>query len=222
MIGTGNETGYRYVVEFTVPEIEDAKTFDIAGEISVAKSKTAAKDATTVDLDATVGNYTTISDDTIDATDLSLVKFDSDAELTDVEITWGNDEVAMFEVNVAGQGKLNLAYNVDFDTEVAALDNTANMDFVTFEGEPTFNRNGKLYIYADADTYLYQVKDGKLVAVDAEYDEDYEAWTLTTRTLGRYVISDKELEEQVITDGDEDTSSSTTEDGGKKNPDTGR
>ena len=222
LIGSGNETGYRYVVEFTVPEIEDAKTFDIAGEISVAKSKTAAKDATTVDLDATVGNYTTISDDTIDATDLSLVKFDSDAELTDVEITWGNDEVAMFEVNVAGQGKLNLAYNVDFDTEVAALDNTANMDFVTFEGEPTFNRNGKLYIYADADTYLYQVKDGKLVAVDAEYDEDYEAWTLTTRTLGRYVISDKELEEQVITDGDEDTSSSTTEDGGKENPDTGR
>ena len=117
---------------------------------------------------------------------------------------------------------MNLAWNTDFNKEVADLDKSANMDFVTFEGNPSFNKNGTMYIYADVDTYLYEVKDGKLVAVDAEYDEDYEAWTFKTRTLGAYVISDKELEEQVITDGDEDASSSTTEDGGKENPDTGR
>ena len=28
-------------------------------------------------------------------------------------------------------------------------------------------------------TFLYQVVDGELKAVDAEYDEDYEAWKLS-------------------------------------------
>ena len=218
--GDWDQTGYRYVVEINVPELDAAKTYDVAGEIKVAKTKTAAKDAEAFNLDATVGHVDTIEEDSYNITDESIVKFDKD--LSDVELTWGEDEVAMFEVNVAGQGKLNLAYNVDFNKEVADLDKSANMDFLTFEGNPSFNKNGTLYIYADADTYLYQVVDGKLKAVNAEYDEDYEAWTFKTRTLGAYVISDKELEEQVITDGDEDASSSTTEDGGKKNPDTGR
>ena len=217
-------TGYRYVVEFTVPELDAATTTDVGGEIKIAESKTKAKDLTGMRLDATIGEFTTIDDDTIDATDLSLVKFDKDAELTDVEITWGDDEIAMFEVNVSGQGKLNLAYNTDFQKEIAALDDSANMDFICFEGEPTFNRTGTLYIYADADTFLYQVVDGKLEAVNAEYDEDYEAWVLKTRTLRTYVITDKELDLETINTevDDKDDASSTTTDDGKQNPDTGR
>ncbi len=104
----------------------------------------------------------------------------------------------MFTVDVTGQGKLNLAWNTDFNKEVADLDKSANMDFVTFEGTPSFNKNGTLYIYADKDSYLYEVVDGELEAVDADYDEDYEAWELKTRTLGGYVISDKELDLDAI------------------------
>ena len=216
-----DKTGYRYVVEFTVPEIEDAKAFDVAGELKVATSKTKAKDADAINLDATVGKYDTISDDTIDATDLSLVKFDKNAELTDVEITWGDDEVAMFEVNVSGQGKLNLAYNVDYNKEFADMYEYANIDFLTFEGEPSFNRTGKLYIYADADTFLYEVTADGAKAVNAEYDEDYEAWVLNTRTLKAYAISDVELDEKTVTE-DKDEASSTTDGDDKPNPDTGR
>ena len=211
---------YAYAARFNLPENETTKAQDLIGDLSVYKT-TSQRDDNKVtlgftygyDIDKTQSGSYEITKDT------TVVDFDDND--TDVDITWGED-VAYFEVNVAGQGKLNLAYNVDFNKEVADLDKSANMDFLTFEGNPTFNKNGTLYIYAAEDTFLYEVKDGKLVAVDAEYDEDYEAWTFKTRTLGAYVISDKELEEQVITDGDEEASSSTTEDGGKENPDTGR
>ncbi len=33
----------------------------------------------------------------------------------------------------------------------------ANIDFLNFAGEPSFNRNGTLYIYAKEDSYLYEV-----------------------------------------------------------------
>ena len=67
----------------------------------------------------------------------------------------------------------------------------------------------------------YKVIDGKLTAVDASYNEDYEAWELKTRSLGEYVISDKEIDLDAVNTEDKDDASSTT-DGGKENPDTGR
>ena len=96
----------------------------------------------------------------------------------------------------------------------------ANIDFITFEKEPTFNKNGTAYIYADEDAYIYEVTaDGAKAINGLKWDEDYEAWSFKTRTLGSYAISDVELDEKTAT---EDNSSSTTEDGGKENPDTGR
>ena len=41
-----------------------------------------------------------------------------------------------FEVDVTGQGKLNLKNNVDFNKEFAAMYDYANIDFITFEKEP--------------------------------------------------------------------------------------
>ena len=216
-----------YAIAVELPEAE-ATAKDLVGTITLystrsgdvqdKKDSAATKEYRTVDVSLEYGYKTE---------DYSVVSDFADAQIVDFDECDGEEildfgEYMSFEVNLDGQGKLNLAYNVDFNKEVADLDKSANMDFLTFEGNPTFNKNGTLYIYAAEDTFLYEVKDGKLVAVDAEYDEDYEAWTFKTRTLGAYVISDKELEEQVITDGDEDASSSTTEDGGKENPDTGR
>ena len=214
---------YRYSVVVTVPENDTNKAIDLEGKIMVGRTKSAAEDGicSTFDLGVTYApaaeDVKVYGGETLEAGKTGIYKFDDDSE---IDIEFGDQ--ALFTVDVTGQGKLNLAWNTDFNKEVADLDKSANMDFVTFEGTPSFNKNGTLYIYADKDTYLYQVVDGKLVAIDADYDEDYEAWTFKTRTLGAYVISDKELEEQVITDGDEDASSSTTEDGGKENPDTGR
>lgn len=218
------DSGYAYAVVVEIPETDGTKAIDLAGTITIAKTSTAAKDTSTpatFDFD-TAYSASGVAKVELPTNDLpsggALVKFAD--ECGEIDIEFGNE--AMFTVDANGQGDLNLLYNTDFLSEVADLDKSANMDFLTFEGNPSFNKNGTLYIYADDDTgFLYEVKDGKLVAVDAEYDEDYEAWFFKTRTLGTYVLSDKEIENLVITDGDEDASSSTT-DGGKENPDTGR
>ena len=124
-----------------------------------------------------------------------------------------------FEVDLAGQGKLNLKWNSDFNKEFAAMYDYANIDFINFVKEPSFNKNGVAYIYADEDAYIYEVTaDGAKEIAGLKWDEDYEAWTFKTRTLKSYAISDVELDEKTVT---EDDSSSTT-DGGKENPDTGR
>ena len=95
----------------------------------------------------------------------------------------------------------------------------ANIDFVNFEFEPSFNKNGTACIYADEDAYIYEVTaDGAKEIKGLKWDEDYEAWTFKTRTLGSYAISDVELDEKTKT---EDDTSSTT-DGGKENTDSGR
>ena len=96
----------------------------------------------------------------------------------------------------------------------------ANIDFVNFEGKPSFNKAGTLYIYADEDSFIYEVTEDGAKAIKAEWDEDYEAWTFKTRTLKSYAISDVELDEKTVTEDKDDTSSTT--DGGKTNPDTGR
>ena len=217
---------YRYSVVVTVPENDTNKPVDLEGKIMVGRTKNAAEDAIygSFDLGVTYAPAAevvkTYEGETLEAGKTGIYKFDS--EDGEIDIEFGDQ--ALFTVDVTGQGKLNLAWSTSFDGEIADKDKSANMDFITFKGEPSFNKNGTLYIYADKDSFLYQVVDGELKAVDAEYDEDYEAWKLTTRTLGRYVISDKELDLDAINtvEDDTDSSSSTTEDGGKKNPDTGR
>lgn len=220
-----NAGDYRYSVVVTVPENDTNKAIDLEGKIMVGRTKNAAEDAQfgSFDLGVTYApaaeTVKTYGGETLVAGETGIYKFNDDGE---IDIEFGDQ--ALFTVDVTGQGKLNLAWSTSFDGEIADKDKSANMDFITFKGEPSFNKNGTLYIYADKDTFLYQVVDGELKAVDAEYDEDYEAWKLTTRTLRRYVISDKELDLDAINtvEDDTDASSSTTEDGGKKNPDTGR
>ena len=211
---------YRYVIEFTTPEDNTASAFeDVAGTVKVGTTSSKADKAGSYDLSATITkDYIPEFDgDFGEFTNGAVVKFEKDLGEIDIDF----EDVAMFTVNANGQGKLNLKWNTDFDPEVASLDKSANMDFVTFEGEPSFNKNGTRYIYAAEDTFLYKVVDGKLTAVDASYNEDYEAWELKTRSLGEYVISDKEIDLDAVNTEDKDDASSTT-DGGKENPDTGR
>ena len=214
---------YRYSVVVTVPENDTNKTIDLEGKIMVGRTKNAAEDSQfgSYNLGVTYApaaeSVKTYGGETLVAGETGIYKFNDDGE---IDIEFGDQ--ALFTVDVTGQGKLNLAWTTSFDSEIADLDKSANMDFITFKGEPSFNKNGTLYIYADKDSYLYAVVDGKLVAVDATYDEDYEAWTVKTRTLGRYVISDKELDLEAITEEQNKENASSTTDGGKENPDTGR
>ena len=214
--------GRVYSVVITLPENNTKNMVDLVGTVAVGRTRTAAKNSTdTVEFDLSYApdavDYTIrdkFDGGVLDSGDTGIVSFDSDAD--EIEIEFG--DTALFEVDVTGQGRLNLAWNTDFNKEFADMYDYANIDFLTFEGTPSFNKNGTFYIYAAEDTYLYEVTADGAKAIDATWDEDYEAWTFKTRTLGAYAISDVELDEKTVT---EDNTSSTT-DGGKTNPDTGR
>jgi hypothetical protein len=123
-------------------------------------------------------------------------------------------------VNVTGQGKLLLYYDEKFNASVAAAYPYANLDFVNFNGA-SFNRTGTLSILAEEGSYLYALNaDGSLSKISAEYDEYEEAFKISTRTLGKYVISDTELT-LVAASTSSTASSSNSSTGTKTNPGTG-
>ena len=219
---------YRYAVVVTMPETDDNKVLDLAGTISIGTSKSAAEKYSYSKFDLVVSyapngvdKNEPINVEKYDGgvltDDIGIVKFDKEAGEIDIEF---GDDTALFTVDVTGQGNLNLAWNVDFNKEFAGMYDYANIDFVNFEGKPSFNKTGTLYIYADEDSFIYEVTEDGAKAIKAEWDEDYEAWTFKTRTLKSYAISDVELDEKTVTEDKDDTSSTT--DGGKENPDTGR
>ncbi len=213
--------GYVYAVTFTLPENEGTKKIDLAGELTIYKSTTEKKNADvwnkmTFGLSYGYDLEENFEGIFADPSKGGVVKFADGAEEIDIEF----DDDAMFTVDVTGQGKLNLRYNRDFNKEFAAMYDYANIDFVTFEGTPAFNKNGTLYIYADEDEFVYEVTENGAKAIKGlKWNEDYEAWELKTRTLKAYAISDVELDEKTVT---EDKNESSKPAGDKENPDTGR
>lgn len=215
---------YAYAVTFTLPESAEIKTTDLAGKIAVYESSSQLKDnySDKEYITLSFGSEYGFKTEDYDGSDLAkaeVVDFDDYSD--DVEtLTFGDD--FEFEVDLSGQGKLNLKNNRDFNKEFAAMYDYANIDFINFVKTPSFNKNGTVYIYADEDAYIYEVTaDGAKEIKGLAWDEDYEAWTFKTRTLKSYAISDVELDEKTETEDKKDDSSSTT-DGGKTNPDTGR
>ena len=129
-------------------------------------------------------------DITIEDGERAVVSFADDAGELIVE--FGDD--AWFEFNARGQGKLNLAYNTKFNRDFAYDYDHANIDFINFVAEPTTNKTGTLYIYADEDSYIYEVTSKGAKKINgAYYDDDEGAWVIRTRHLTSYAISDRRL-----------------------------
>ena len=166
--------------------------------------------------------HTNQTDDFIVDTDSHNVKF---KDLEDIVIEF--DGVGEFEINVKDQDKLYLGFDHKAVTEIADKYDYAELEFVNFPGAPKFNRTGIFYLYVDeADSFVYALKDGKLEAVKATYDEEYEAMKFSLRNFpDSLIISDTELE--IVND---ETSSSeapaegetTPSETVKPNPGTGR
>ena len=212
---------YAYAVTFTLPESAEIKTTDLAGKIAVYESSSQLKDnySDKEYITLSFGSEYGFKTEDYDGSDLAKAEVvDFDGYSDDVEtLTFGDD--FEFEVDLSGQGKLNLKNNRDFNKEFAAMYDYANIDFINFVKTPSFNKNGIVYIYADEDAYIYEVTaDGAKEIKGLKWDEDYEAWTFKTRTLKSYAISDVELTEKTVTEDKDDN----TTDGGKENPDTGR
>ena len=229
-----NSTQYEYWVKISTKDSATTKDIDVVGKISVGTNKSNAEKDETLSVDFTLTNsdpgnknYEDVDGDVyIDPGERAVVSFADDA--SDVIVEFGDD--AWFEFNARGQGKLNLAYNTKFNKEFAYDYDDANIDFINFEGEPVTNRTGTLYIYADEDSYIYEVTSKGAKKINgAYYDDDEGAWVIRTRELTSYAISDKKLKtvDQMTTSSSTSsgTSGSTSTGGstsGKPNPDTGR
>lgn len=234
--GYTSSTQYEYWVKISTKDSVTTKDIDVVGTISVGTSKSSAEKDEKLSIDFTLTNANTEnggyfddvdSDITIEDGERAVVSFSDDAE--DLIIEFGDD--AWFEFNARGQGKLNLAYNTKYNKDFAYDYDDANIDFITFEGEPTTNRTGTLYIYADEDSYIYEVTSKGAKKINgAYYDDDEEAWVIRTRNLTSYAISDKKLKTvDQMNNGSSSSSGSkpgsnsgSGSNNGKPNPDTGR
>ena len=211
---------YIWSAVITLPENKGNKAVDLAGKIQAGANSTSAKKDKGIDIELTY-----LPDETtkplFDGGELTsgstgIVEFDKDAGEIDIDF----EDVATFTVDVSSQGKLNMEWNTTFDKEFGKKYDYANLEFITFEGEPSFNKTGSLFIYAeDKNTFVYEATEDGAKAVDAKWNEDYEAWEIKTRKLTSYVLSDVELDKQTVT---EDKNESSKPESGKDNPDTGR
>ena len=227
---------YEYWIKITTKDSATTKDIDVVGKVSVGTSKSSAEKDQEVSVDFTLtnantnnpGSYTDREDDVyIEPGERAVVSFADDAS-DEFTVEFGDD--AYFVFNARGQGKLNLAYNTKYNKDFAYDYDDANIDFINFEGEPTTNRTGTLYIYADEDSYIYEVTSKGAKKINgAYYDDDEEAWVIRTRNLTSYAISDKKLKtvDQMDNGSSSNSSnkpgSSNNKPGnGKPNPDTGR
>ena len=238
---TNTQPQYEYWVKITTKDSATTKDIDIVGSIWVGTSKSSAKkekdgsedkfraDFTLTNSDPGNGNHDEATDYvSIEPGERAVVSFADDAS-DEFEVEFGDD--ARFVFNARGQGKLNLAYNTKYNKDFAYDYDDANIDFINFEGEPTTNRTGTLYIYADEDSYIYEVTSKGAKKINgAYYDDDEEAWVIRTRNLTSYAISDKKLKTvDQMNNGSSSSSGSkpgsnsgSGSNNGKPNPDTGR
>ena len=126
-----------------------------------------------------------------------VVDFSKVEETKDFEVDFGGK--VLVNADVKNMKKVYFAYNDDASEELLDAYVDANLDFYNCAG--TFRRTAEVTIVVEEGSYLYEVVDGALVAVDGEYDEWTEEFTFKTRTMGNYVVSDVELvvEEVVAT-----------------------
>ena len=73
-------------------------------------------------------------------------------------------------------------------------------------------KNGKIFINADDDEFLYEIIDGKLKNRTSWYDDDEEAFVIETDTLGSYVVSDEKLSTSYDYDDEDDDEDEDEED----------
>lgn len=253
---TAND-GYQYFVQFTFKQAFVPGTSDIVAFMSVYKGSSNVKGTTqyaTFEYGKVGTGAAYIGDANGGMTVLNnkapyAFKFKHD--VTSGSVTEKNvwvtgkddtdvitfDGVGEFEGNFFEQGNLFLGFNTEYIVELGDAYPDAELNFVTFPGKPMFNKWGTMRLTNpdsdENDKYIYALIDGKLEAVDAKYDDDFEGYVFGAKVLGSYIISDKELDVDVFnnavdteepTDTDapaEDTSDVPTE-VVKDNPNTGR
>lgn len=103
-------------------------------------------------------------------------------------------DVAEFRVRVNDQKSLFLGFSEAENKTIAKAYPNADLRFIDWTARPTFDNTGTLSIYMDPEEYIYGVNDDNtLYRLGGKWDNDKEAYVISTKKLGCYVISDTAL-----------------------------
>ncbi len=211
------KTDYKYVAQINTKASYSTKEVDLNGTVKVVKKTSSnSSSASSVEVNAVVAyERVNVDGDSLEVSkDAPVVTFDDvDGE---VELTFGNNFT--FIVNAKNQDELFLGYTEKPVSSIIDQNEDASIDFITFSSKPSFNRIGEFYIYADEDSYIYEVTENGLKKLNAKYDEDSSAYVFETRTLTSYAISDMDLTYNgSAVEDDSSSSSSSSSNGGSSN-----
>ena len=211
------KTDYKYVAQINTKASYSTKEVDLNGTVKVVKKTSSnSSSASSVEVNAVVAyERANVDGASLEVSkDAPVVTFDDvDGE---VELTFGNNFT--FIVNAKNQDELFLGYTEKPVSSIIDQNEDASIDFITFSSKPSFNRIGEFYIYADEDSYIYEVTENGLKKLNAKYDEDSSAYVFETRTLTSYAISDMELSYNgSAVEDDSSSSSSSSSNGGSSN-----
>lgn len=110
-----------------------------------------------------------------------------------------------FTVNITDNDAVNMIYNDNPVKEILTKYEDQSFAFVTFPSGPKFRAPGSFVLDVSdyEETYngkffVYRYLGGKLTAIPAAYSEDDSTLTFSTDTLGRFVITDKEIGDAVV------------------------
>ena len=145
----------------------------------------------------------------------AVVFDDEDAKFTTFE--FDNLEALSVAGKMSKQEPVNMYLDTAVTDEIKALmkkNEDVDFDVVDFKGAPEFDFTQEVTYYIDdedVEYFVYEIVDGKPVAVKAKLNDDKDALVWKTRTLGTYIVTDDEIK----------AAAAETETGDKENPETG-
>lgn len=210
------EDGDEYLLEIVTTPGWPSDQAEVKGEAKLA-NKATGKAVYTQSLSFKIG-YKTIADSALDAAkkDEEVVVDPSTPIITKKQmdkleeaakgnkVTFANGDWK-FSVKVSGQDSVNMLNNEDAIKEIVQKFEDQNFKFVSFPGGPQFNFSGTLSINVydeeddwDGKFFVYRYYKGKLSKIDAEYVGEDSLLRFNTKSLGRFVVTDKEIPDGTI------------------------
>ncbi len=187
IVTTGSETTEKDV-EGTLTLT--GKAYATATDAGKGQKKVKA-DKAEIDITLTLG-YSNAGDLTVTDSKKIFDFEELDEQDKETEFYFDEDDEVSFTVDTTHQGKIVLSMDTDEIDGVLDKYPDAGLDFYNFNGA-TFRKTGTLLIPAEEGSFIYQYVDKALVPVNAKYDASEGAFVILTKTLGRYVVSDKDL-----------------------------
>ncbi|MCI5800642.1 MAG: hypothetical protein MR014_00360 [Oscillospiraceae bacterium] len=147
----------------------------------------------------------------------TAVVFDDDSK-TYMTFEFENCEALSVAGKMSKQAPVNMYLDTAVTDEIKALmkkNEDVDFDVIDFKGAPEFDFTQEVTYYIDdedVEYFVYEIVDGKPVAVKAKLNDDKDALVWKTRTLGTYIVTDDKIEA---------AAAETEPEGGKENPETG-